>query len=110
MVEMQFNIENPTLNGGVAAGLQGCSPGHPSNAWLPPSNIFTLNTATKTDLMPPIHSDWLWIRNYNSRNLPGIPGTDGSSFVTDANIPDNEYKVEFLLNQNLYATIIIYDR
>lgn len=110
MVDIQYSIENPALNGGKAGGLQGCSQGHVSNGSTTPSSLFTLGTTTKQDLMSALHGDWLWMRNYNSRGMPGLPGTESAAFVAAGGPADNEYKVEFLLNANLYATIIIYDR
>jgi hypothetical protein len=110
-VDIQYSIENPVLNGGKAAGMQGCSQGHTNNGSTTPSSQFILGTTTKQDLMPPLHGDWLWMRNYNSRGLPGLTaGADSAAFVAAGGPPDNEYKVEFLSNVSLYATIIIYDR
>jgi hypothetical protein len=64
-----------------------------------------VNTTAKRDLISTINTDWLWMRNYNSRGLTGLPGTDSAAFTgADA------YKVEFLTAPNVAAKIIIYDR
>lgn len=111
MADIQYVIENPDLNGGAAAGMQGCSYGFPNNDYnQPPSYTFKLGTAVQQDLMLPMHGNWLYMRNYYTRPLTGVTGSSSTGFVADSGIPDNEYKVEFILAPNLYATIIIYDR
>lgn len=114
MADIQYVIENPDLNGGAATGIQGCSYGFPNNDYnQPPSYIFKLGTAVQQDLMLPMHGGWLYMRNYHTRPLTGLAGPSSTGFVADTGtppIPDNEYKVEFILAPNLYATIIIYDR
>jgi hypothetical protein len=48
---------------------------------------------------------WLWMRNYNSRGLPGLPGSNSAPFSgTD------KFKFEILTAPNISATVIIYDR
>jgi hypothetical protein len=111
MADIKYVIENPDLNGGAAAGMQGCSYGFPNNDYnQPPSYTFKLGTAVQQDLMIPMHGNWLYMRNYYTRPLTGVTGSSSTGFVADSGIPDNEYKVEFILAPNLYATIIIYDR
>ena len=66
---------------------------------------FTVDTTAKNELISPLYSDWLWMRNYNSRNLTGLPGTDSAAFTGV-----DKYKVEFLTAPKVAAKIIIYDR
>ena len=67
---------------------------------------FTLNTTTPQDLIPAINSDWLWMRNYTTKGLTGLPpGANGVPFTGT-----NMYRVQFLTAPNISATIIIYDR
>lgn len=66
----------------------------------------TIGTTTKTDWMPALHSDWLYMRNYNTKGLTGLSaGTNGDAFVAP-----NACKAEFVTAPGIYATIIIYDR
>jgi hypothetical protein len=107
MTDLQFSLEDPlTTKNGTTNGLQGCSQGITSNGYsVAPSYTFTIGTTARTDWMPVLHTDWLYMHNFNARGLTGIPGTNSDGFVAP-----NAYKAEFVAAPGIYATIIIYDR
>lgn len=99
IIEEQFSYEQPDNSNNGRPGLMGASQAGTT------SFEFTVDTTTKNDLISPLHVNWLWMRNYNSRNLTGLPGTDSAAFTGV-----DKYKVEFLTGPNVAAKIIIYDR
>lgn len=62
---------------------------------------FVLRTAAIFEIIP-VPWDWIYIRNYNTRGLPGISGTNSGAF--------SDFSLEVLVVPNIYATIIVYDR
>jgi hypothetical protein len=100
IVDEQFYFEqmDKSVNG-LTNGLQGAS------QIAGTSLYFTLNTINSQELIYPISTDWLYMRNFNTRGVPGIPGVNSAAFTGT-----NLYKVEFLTSRNVSATIILYDR
>jgi hypothetical protein len=66
---------------------------------------FILNTATGYDLIANPYG-WVYMRNYSTRGLPGLPGGSNTGTWTGA----DKYRVEFLTVPDVSATIVIYDR
>ena len=106
-------IEQPDKSGSFNEGLSGFthqsySSEYHSDAWRASSlTAFILGKAAdaKYELITPVAWNWIWMRNYNTGGLPGLPPASGPAF-TGA----DQYKVEFVTAPNISATIFIYDR
>ena len=85
-------IEQPDKSSNKSPGLQGWT------RQLAGGEIrFVLQTAKKNDIVP--HPwDWIYVRNYSSREV----GPESNAF--------GGYQVQFMTRPNVSATVIIYDR
>jgi hypothetical protein len=98
-------IEQPDRSNNRRDGLQGFTRQLGGGEWK-----FNLNTDDKGDIARAW--DWLEVHNFQLKgNRRGLPsGDDGPRFRGNGRPPWDEYKLEFDANENICATIVIYDR